>query len=154
MIRRIRRRFIRIALSVLALAMVLVAVVINAANWIDVRGELTETLTTLAENGGAPIWRISEPDCGSFRARSVSRFWKSTFMARSTSTATPSLSRQIPRRRCSTKMQSWFDFSASFCARLSDWRALAGSTFDARSKPAAAVAPSLRMARSRCSVPM
>lgn len=53
MIRRIRRRFIRIALSVLALAMVLVAVVINAANWIDVRGELTETLTTLAENGGA-----------------------------------------------------------------------------------------------------
>ncbi len=53
MIRRIRRRFIRIALAVLALAMVLVAAVINGANWINVRGELTETLTTLAENGGA-----------------------------------------------------------------------------------------------------
>lgn len=53
MIRRIRRRFIRIALSVLALAMVLVAVVINGANWVNVRGELTETLSTLAENGGS-----------------------------------------------------------------------------------------------------
>lgn len=53
MIRRIRRRFIRIALTVLALAMVLVAVVINAANWMNVRGELTETLTTLSESGGS-----------------------------------------------------------------------------------------------------
>lgn len=52
MIRRIRRRFIRIALLVLALAMVLVAAVINGANWINVRGELTETLTTLAESDG------------------------------------------------------------------------------------------------------
>lgn len=53
MIRRIRRRFIRIALSVLALAMLLVAVVINAANWVNVRGELAETLTTLSESGGS-----------------------------------------------------------------------------------------------------
>ena len=53
MIRRIRKRFIRIALSVLALAMVLVATVINASNWVNVRGELTETLTTLAESGGS-----------------------------------------------------------------------------------------------------
>lgn len=52
MIRRIRRRFIRIALMVLALAMVLVAAVINGANWLNVRGELTETLSTLAESGG------------------------------------------------------------------------------------------------------
>lgn len=50
MIRRIRRRFIRIALAVLALSMVLVTVVINGANWINVRGELGETLATLAEN--------------------------------------------------------------------------------------------------------
>ena len=53
MIRRIRRRFIRIALTVLALAMVLVAAVINVANWVNVRGELTETLVTLAESGGS-----------------------------------------------------------------------------------------------------
>jgi len=52
MIRGIRRRFIGIALAVLALAMVLVAAVINGANWINVRGELTETLTTLAEESG------------------------------------------------------------------------------------------------------
>ena len=53
MIRGIRRRFIRIALAVLALAMVLVALVINAANWVNVKGELAETLATLSENGGS-----------------------------------------------------------------------------------------------------
>ena len=52
MMRRIRRRFIRIALMVLALAMVLVTLVINGANWVNVRGELTETLTTLSESSG------------------------------------------------------------------------------------------------------
>ena len=51
MIRGIRRRFIRIALMVLALAMVLVAGIINAANWVNVRGELWETMTALSENG-------------------------------------------------------------------------------------------------------
>ena len=50
MIRRIRRRFIRIALLVLAITMVLLALVINAANWINVRSELSETLTYLAGN--------------------------------------------------------------------------------------------------------
>ncbi len=54
MIRGIRRRFIRIALAVLALAMVLLAGVINAANWVNVKGGLTETLTTLADSGGIP----------------------------------------------------------------------------------------------------
>ena len=54
MIRRIRRRFIRIALLVLALAMVLVALVINTVNWINTRAELTETLTFLTQNNGAP----------------------------------------------------------------------------------------------------
>ena len=52
MIRAIRRRFIRIAILVLALAMVLVAVIINAANWANVRAELWETLSTLSETGG------------------------------------------------------------------------------------------------------
>ena len=52
MIRRIRRRFIRIALSVLALAMVLVALVINGANWLNTRAELTETLSYLAQGDG------------------------------------------------------------------------------------------------------
>ena len=50
MIRRIRHRFIRIALLVLALAMVLVAVTINAANWISVRAELSETLEALSQS--------------------------------------------------------------------------------------------------------
>lgn len=52
MIRRIRRRFIRIALAALALAMVLVALVINAANWINTRAELQETLANLAQDAG------------------------------------------------------------------------------------------------------
>ena len=44
MIRGIRRRFMRIAIGVLALAMVLVAAIINGANWVNVRSELVETL--------------------------------------------------------------------------------------------------------------
>ena len=52
MIRGIRRRFIRIALAVLALAMILVVVIINAANWFNVRAELWETMTALSETGG------------------------------------------------------------------------------------------------------
>ena len=51
MIRGIRRRFMRIAISVLALAMVLVAAIINGANWVNVRGELYETLGYLGESG-------------------------------------------------------------------------------------------------------
>ena len=54
MIRGIRRRFMRIAISVLALAMVLVAVIINGANWVNVRGELYETLGYLGEWGRGP----------------------------------------------------------------------------------------------------
>ena len=50
MIRRIRHRFIRIALLVLALAMVLVAVTSTAANWISVRAELAETLEALSQS--------------------------------------------------------------------------------------------------------
>lgn len=54
MIRGIRRRFMRIAISVLALAMVLVAVIINGANWVNVRGELYETLGYLGEWNRGP----------------------------------------------------------------------------------------------------
>ena len=51
MIRNIRRRFIRIAISVLAVAMVLVAAIINAANWVNVRAELFETLGAISDGG-------------------------------------------------------------------------------------------------------
>ena len=54
MIRSIRRRFIRIALAVLALAMILVVVIINAANWFNVRAELMETMSALSEGDGQP----------------------------------------------------------------------------------------------------
>lgn len=50
MIRKLRRRFIRIALVALTAAMVLVAGIVNAANWFSVRRELTETLSFLSEN--------------------------------------------------------------------------------------------------------
>ena len=54
MIRGIRRRFMRIAISVLALAMVLVAAIINGANWVNVRGELYENLGYLGEWNRGP----------------------------------------------------------------------------------------------------
>ena len=50
MIKKLRRRFIRIALVALTAAMVLVVGIVNAANWISVRGELTGTLSFFAEN--------------------------------------------------------------------------------------------------------
>lgn len=52
MIRGIRRRFIRIALAVLALAMVLVTGIINVANWLNVRSELYETMEALSQGLG------------------------------------------------------------------------------------------------------
>ena len=50
MIRRIRRKFIAIAVLVLTLAILLVTLIVNAANWVSVRGELRETLNYLAQN--------------------------------------------------------------------------------------------------------
>ena len=50
MIKKLQQRFIRIALVALTVAMVLVAGVVNAANWFSVRGELSETLSFLSEN--------------------------------------------------------------------------------------------------------
>ena len=47
MIEGIRKRFIRIALLVLSLTMVLLAAVIDAAAWADARSELTDTLDQL-----------------------------------------------------------------------------------------------------------
>ncbi|MBQ8092399.1 MAG: hypothetical protein IJ242_02350 [Clostridia bacterium] len=48
MIEGIRRRFIRIAVSVLSLTMILLAVLINAVNYVSVRNELLETLNNLS----------------------------------------------------------------------------------------------------------
>ena len=52
MIKKLQRRFIRIALGALAVAMVLVVLLVNMANWISVRRELGETLSFLAESAG------------------------------------------------------------------------------------------------------
>ena len=50
MIKKLQRRFIRIALVALTAAMVMVIAIVNAVNWFSVRRELTETLSFLAEN--------------------------------------------------------------------------------------------------------
>ena len=50
MIRKLRKRFVRIAVLVLTLAMVLVVGIVNTANLISVRNELAGTLSVLAEN--------------------------------------------------------------------------------------------------------
>ena len=50
MIRKIRWRFIRIAMAVLSVTILAIAGVINAANWVNVRGEIQETLSTLADS--------------------------------------------------------------------------------------------------------
>ena len=50
MIRKLQRRFIRLALSVLALAMILVLVTVNLSNWISVRRELLDTVSLIAHS--------------------------------------------------------------------------------------------------------
>ena len=57
MMRRLQRRFIRIAVIALTVAMVLVVGIVNLFNWISVRNEWQETLSFIAQNGGVP-----EPD--------------------------------------------------------------------------------------------
>lgn len=57
MIQGIRRKFILIAMAVLSVVMIALAGVINLSNWINVRGEMSETLDSLAnspENSGRP----------------------------------------------------------------------------------------------------
>ena len=49
MIKQLQRRFIRIAVVTLTVAMVLVVGIVNVANWISVRGELYNTLSLLTD---------------------------------------------------------------------------------------------------------
>ena len=49
MIKQLQRRFIRIAVVTLTVAMVLVVGIVNIANWISVRGELFNTLSLLTD---------------------------------------------------------------------------------------------------------
>ena len=50
MIRQLQKRFIRIAVLALTVAMVLVVAIVNIANWISVRAELADTLNLLSVN--------------------------------------------------------------------------------------------------------
>ena len=50
MIRQLQKRFIRIAVLALTVAMVLVVCIVNLANWISVRAELADTLASLSAN--------------------------------------------------------------------------------------------------------
>ena len=50
MIRQLQKRFIRIAVLALTVAMVLVVCIVNLANWISVRAELDDTLASLSAN--------------------------------------------------------------------------------------------------------
>ena len=54
MIRKLQFRFIRIAMISLTVAMVLVVGIVNVANWISVRKELSDTLNLLAESEAFP----------------------------------------------------------------------------------------------------
>ena len=53
MIKLLQKKFIRIAMVTLTVAMVLVVVTVNVANWISVRGELFNTLSLVAFGPGA-----------------------------------------------------------------------------------------------------
>ncbi len=55
MIRKLQFRFIRIAMISLTVAMVLVVGIVNVANWISVRKELSDTLNLLAESEAFPV---------------------------------------------------------------------------------------------------
>ena len=66
MIEKLRSRFFRIAFIAMTVAMLLVAAAINVINWFNVRSELSETLTMLAENQTEPPERGNLP----FRERS------------------------------------------------------------------------------------
>ena len=55
MIKKLQVRFIRIAVISLTVAMVLVVGIVNIANWISVRSELSDTLNLLAESEAFPM---------------------------------------------------------------------------------------------------
>ena len=62
MISKLRRRFIRIALLVLALAMVLVLAIVNLSNWLSVRQELLNTVSLIAGTAPVPPGGTPAPD--------------------------------------------------------------------------------------------
>ena len=55
MIRKMQKRFVRIAVVSLTVAMLLVVAIVNVANWISVRRELSDTLFLLTETEMFPI---------------------------------------------------------------------------------------------------
>ena len=55
MIKKLQIKFIRIAVISLTVAMVLVVGIVNIANWISVRSELSDTLNLLAESEAFPM---------------------------------------------------------------------------------------------------
>ena len=59
MIRKLQKRFVRIAVLVLTAAMVIVVGIINTANLIIVRNELGGTVRDLAENN---VWEPGAPE--------------------------------------------------------------------------------------------
>lgn len=67
MIRQLQKRFIRIAVLALTVAMVLVVSIVNIANWISVRAELADTLYLLSVNStpeapASPSFPVSEQE--------------------------------------------------------------------------------------------
>ena len=52
MMHKLRLKFIRIAMAALAAAVILVAIGINLMNWLNVRSEIEETVSFLAESDG------------------------------------------------------------------------------------------------------
>ena len=52
MMQKLRRKFILIAMAALAVTMILVTGAVNLANWLNVRGEIGETVDFLAESDG------------------------------------------------------------------------------------------------------
>ena len=52
MIKRLRKRFIRIAMAAVTSVMVLLCLIVNVANYISVDGELTQMLNIICENEG------------------------------------------------------------------------------------------------------
>ena len=58
MIKKLQTKFIRIAVISLTVAMVLVVGIVNIANWVSVRNELSDTLNLLAESEAFPMPEI------------------------------------------------------------------------------------------------
>ena len=79
MIKQLQRRFIRIAVVALTVAMVLVVGIVNIANWISVRGELYNTLSllvppeSLEEEPDDPVTPLPTPETDSRFCKLVDR---------------------------------------------------------------------------------